>query len=144
MPGWAWTGWLKGEEAKNQVFKNLDCLRDCFSVNNARNNSDPSCIASLLEDVISWGSCEWKGSGDVPAWPQPQSWGLNDTCSIDPCYAANNLQAIIRGTCSHATEQLLKDPKCQIAIVEQNPVVRNTLAQVIRYSCSRDSDPFIR
>ena len=85
LPGWAWTGWFKGETAKNQVIKNLDCLRDCFSPKNVRNdntNSDPSCITSLLEDVISKGTCEWKGGSRLPiyapAWPQPESWGLSD------------------------------------------------------------------
>jgi hypothetical protein len=118
------------------VSPNLTCLRDCFSTNKS---SSDYCITSLLEDVIARGVC------DLGLPEELTFWGLNQTCNIasNPTAA----QTINSGTCSEETESLLKTIRCQKAILEQDELIRVTLAMMILFSCTKypfDNDGILR
>ena len=54
---------------------------------------------------------------------------------VDPA----GFKDIINGTCSKETEELLKTASCLRFLAEQPSVVRNTLEQLVKYSCSNET-----
>ena len=123
-----------------QAIANPECLKDCFAKTSGGgldaelDESDPSCFASLIDDVTSKGTCD---DGINPAAQYNATvnfWGWNDlgnNCILDA-------SKIIQGTCSPTTERDLQNIGCMKFFMEQPNIIKNTLQLLIQHSCSDD------
>ena len=131
-----------------QAITNPACLRDCFS-----SESGPfNCLASLVEDVATKGTCD---DGNNPA-ASLNIWGwseLENDCILeekeyydyyggsgsgDFYYDYPATMIITAGTCSDSTETALQTDECMTLLAEQPKIIKNTLELLIQYSCTED------
>merc|ERR1712223_505653 len=164
-----------------QAITNPECMKDCFAAaasgrrrsgkKERRNkkkgrkggkkgrqtrDSDSNCLALLIDDVTSKGTCD---DGNNPA-KELDIWGwsnLANDCTMEepPCeyYCEDEYQdydysapmIITEGTCSADTEAALQTDECKTLLENQPNIIKNTLELLIQYSCKTevyDSLPF--
>ena len=118
-------------EPSIRLIKNLDCLEDCFDGLEGK-----ECIQSLLEDIKKKGVCDLE-SAATGIDPGSGVYTANKTECI--AYSSNPLVPNIKkGTCSPATEDKLKDPKCRQLILQQPAMILNTATELINSACSNE------
>merc|ERR1712223_2096606 len=164
---------ISGSEVSGQAITNPECLRDCFAAvasgrrksgkrgkkggkkgrkggRKGRQTSDSNCLALLIDDVTSKGTCS---DGNNPAFTLG-IWGANDlpnTCTLeegssyyDYDYSSGGRQdydyygapmIITEGTCSADTEEALQTDECMALLAKQPNIIKNTLELLIQYSC---------
>ena len=113
---------------------NPECLVDCFS---SFVNGDPDCLAFLIEDVTTKGTCT-EATGNPAA--ELNIWGastLDDQCTYEEDFDDDygSTFTITEGTCSAQTETLLQTDECQNSLAEQILLIRNTIELLIQFSC---------
>ena len=115
-----------------QAITNPACLRDCFSSESGSSN----CLASLVEDVATKGTCD---GGFNPA-KELNIWGWSDLgndCTLEEIedyydyYGA--IYEITAGTCSVSTEVALQTDECMTLLAQQPSIIKNTLELLIQY-----------
>merc|ERR1712223_1254657 len=178
---------ISGSEVSGQAITNPECLRDCFAAvasgrrksgkrgkkggkkgrkggRKGRQTSDSNCLALLIDDVTSKGTCN---DGNNPAFTLG-IWGANDlpnTCTLeegssyyDYDYRSNGESGsgsgsgdhynydydyeapmvIADGTCSAGTEAALQTDECKTLLANQPTIIKNTLELLIQYSCKTE------
>ena len=141
----------------------MNCMAKSLQTQNVlktafpRTASNPTCWASLIEDVTTNGTC---GDGFNPA-PELDIWGwseLENACVLEEVdfydyyrdksedddsedyysYDYSVSYKIANGTCSRETEDLLQTDACMRSLAEQPNIIKNTLELLVPYSCANE------
>ena len=122
---------------------NLECLQDCFE-NNTVTNGEKSdhCVNALISDVMNNGICyAQNGTSDkcnndmTPACP-PLFEGVYPINYSLMC--RDLFFGYATSSCSKITENLLRGEDCLKDITKQQSFIRDTLVQLVEFSCVRD------